>query len=432
MARIKFIVKGRNESSTIYVRMTESKREATAKTGFTINPSFWNAKTGEVRQVSHFHDRVNMTKNLTDLKNKLEAFYNEDKAKGKELSKEWLEFAILRFRNPEIVKDNESLVEAILDYQERLKIKSNIKTGKPISDTHRRGYTTTKDRFEKFEAHKGKRYNLTDIDLTFVEEFIKFEKTKLNLSTNSIYKDVKQIKTVCLDARDRGKAINIQVLSRKFNAPAESSPFVVINRDEIERLKDYKGTNYRENARDWLIIGCWVGARVNDLMQLTTKNILTHKSGNKFIRYTQSKTNKQVDVPLHRDVEEIIERLGGFPRPISDVKFNLWIKDVCRESGMTEKINGTRQNPKTHLKETGEFEKWELIRSHTCRRSFATNHYNELPNKLIMAVTGHATEKMLLKYIGETETDHLDEYFNLWETQKEERKNIVRMTKKIG
>ena len=58
------------------------------------------------------------------------------------------------------------------------------------------------------------------------------------------------------------------------------------------------------------------------------------------------------------------------------------------------------------------FEKYELIRSHTCRRSFATNHYDKLSNKIIMAVTGHATEKMLLNYIGEVENNHLDDFID--------------------
>ena len=89
-----------------------------------------------------------------------------------------------------------------------------------------------------------------------------------------------------------------------------------------------------------------------------------------------------------------------------------------------------RQNPKTHLKETGYFEKWELVRSHIMRRSFATNHYNKLPNKVIMAVTGHATEKMLLNYIGEVENDHIQDYMEFWTKQKQEEP--IKMNQKIG
>jgi integrase len=369
-----------------------------------------------------------MQTNLNKLRIDLESFYHADISKGKELNKDWLEFSIQRHRNPDLVKETDNIVDAVRSYQDDLKSKINPKTQRPISPTHIRNYNTTIMRLQKFESYKNRKFNLIDIDLTFLSDFTKYERNILNLSTNSIAKDVKQIKTVCVDARDRGKGVNIQVLSHKFNAPTESSPFVTINKYELQRIKEYRGTDYRENARDWLIIGCWTGARVGDLMGLNEKNILITPKGRKFIRYTQTKTNKQVDVALHPDIEEIIERRGGFPRPISDQKFNLWIKDVCRESGLTDKVVGTRQNPNTHLKETGEFEKWELVRSHTCRRSFATNHYNELPNKLIMAVTGHSTEKMLLKYIGETENNHIDDYFSLWE-KNEPKTKIVKLKK---
>jgi integrase len=253
------------------------------------------------------------------------------------------------------------------------------------------------------------------LDLTFHSEFVKFLRNHENLSQNSISKDIKQIKTVCTDARDKGYSINDQVLSRKFNAPLEPTLFVTISEDEIKAIKNFSGPNYLKNARDWLVIGCWTGCRVNDLMALNKKNIILNNKGQRFIRYTQSKTGKQVDLPIHPDVREIIERLGDFPRAISDVKFNKWIKDVCREAGLTQDIFGTKQDPNSHKKITGTFKKYELIRSHTCRRSFATNHYNKLPNKLIMAVTGHSTEKMLLNYIGETDTAHLDDFISIWE-----------------
>jgi integrase len=129
---------------------------------------------------------------------------------------------------------------------------------------------------------------------------------------------------------------------------------------------------------------------------------------------------------------EILERLGNFPRPISDQRFNEWMKIVCRESGLIQEVHGTRQNPTTHKKEMGTFQKWELIRSHTCRRSFATNHYNKLPNKLIMAVTGHATEKMLLNYIGETENTHLTDFLSVWNTSTVKDEKIIEMNIKHG
>ena len=49
-----------------------------------------------------------------------------------------------------------------------------------------------------------------------------------------------------------------------------------------------------------------------------------------------------------------------------------------------------------------------------------------------MAVTGHATEQMLLKYIGETEHEHIDDFLSVWENDKKGEKKIVEMNKKIN
>jgi len=51
--------------------------------------------------------------------------------------------------------------------------------------------------------------------------------------------------------------------------------------------------------------------------------------------------------------------------------------------------------------------KWELVTSHTARRSFATNLYKSgFPSISIMGITGHRTEKAFLKYIKVTPEEH--------------------------
>jgi integrase len=446
MATIKYILKTKNELSQIYIRLIDGRKtDLTVSTGYFINPEFWTVLEkdkkgsglgtgkGQIKQTSKNQEKQNLTNKLNGLQRKVEDCLNNDKGSGIEINKEWLESVIEKYKNPLLELKNDSFVQIVRDYQSEMKIKINPKSGKRIAPTTIRNFNTTIMRLEKFEVYKKKKLLISDIDLTFHSEFVKYERNVLTLSQNSISKDIKQIKTVCIDARDRGYSINEQVLSRKFNAPTESTLFVTITEDEIKRIKSFKGADYLQNARDWLIVGCWTGCRVADLMKLTNNNILITPKGQKFIRYTQSKTNKQVDIPIHSDVQEILERLGGFPRPISDQRFNEWIKEVCKHK--TVKINdlvhGTRQNPDTHLKEVGTFEKWQLIRSHTCRRSFATNHYNKLPNKLIMAVTGHATERMLLNYIGETENEHIDDFLSVWASDKQEQKKVIEMNKKV-
>jgi integrase len=422
MPTIKYFTKGKQEEVNIYINLIDGRDiQLKCPTGYSINPKFWSTAKGEPKQSAHNPEKLNLSDKLNEMKNFIYDKLKKDKSLN-EINSQWLKDAISHFKNPLLSAKNDFLIDALINYQNTLRTKINKRTGRLTSGDTLRNFNTTISRIKKFEEYKTKnknnpfRFNISDIDLSFHDTYVKFAIEQLKLSTNSYGKDLRQIKTVCLDARDRGLTINRQIESRKFNAPSEPTTFVTITESEIQLIKGFTGADYLENARDWLIIGCWTGCRVGDLMSLNNDNILSTTTGQKFIRYTQSKTGKIVDLPIHPDVKEIIDRLNGFPRPISDQRFNDWIKKVCREVGITQIVQGTRQNPNTHKKEVGTFEKWQLIRSHTCRRSFATNHYNKLPNKLIMAVTGHATERMLLNYLGETENTHLMDFLNVWNT----------------
>ena len=427
MATFKYFIKGKGEFANIYFRLLDGRNtDIKILTTYLIKPEYWNTSKGIVKQDSLFSEKIKFQKELDDLKTYITTSFNEAKPKGVEINKQWLENVRDEKLNPR--KNTDLLISSLENYRDSLKSKVNNKTKRATSTGTLRNYNTTISRLKKFESHTNKEYVLTDVDLTFHSKYLKFAINNLGLSNNSIQSDFKKIKTVCLDARDRGQDINKQVESRKFGLSSEKTSFVTISEDELKRIKLFKGSNHLENARDWLIIGCWTGCRVDDLMRLSNDNIHINTKGQRFIRYTQSKTNKQVDLAIHPDVQEILDRLNGFPRPISDQKFNDYIKKVCKDEkvGMSFLIQGTRQNPKTHKRETGMFEKWQLIRSHTCRRSFATNHYNKISNKLIMKVTGHSTEAMLLNYIGETDNDHLEDFIGLYNTTPTENNTKVK------
>ena len=52
-------------------------------------------------------------------------------------------------------------------------------------------------------------------------------------------------------------------------------------------------------------------------------------------------------------------------------------------------------------------EKFELITTHTARRSFATNAYlMDVPSISIMKITGHKTESSFMKYIRISQEDN--------------------------
>ena len=116
---------------------------------------------------------------------------------------------------------------------------------------------------------------------------------------------------------------------------------------------------------------------------------------------------------------------GDFPRKISDVNYNKYIKKVCKDSGITEIIKGAKicalvikrdgKKQKIHRKKFGKYPKYELISSHVGRRSFASNHYGKLDTLTLMKITGHKTEKQFLYYIKITPSEYAVKRKQYWE-----------------
>jgi integrase len=113
---------------------------------------------------------------------------------------------------------------------------------------------------------------------------------------------------------------------------------------------------------------------------------------------------------------------------------NDYIKIVCEKVGINEDVEGSKTTEikkKVWRKIKGIYKKHELVSTHICRRSFATNHYGKLPTPVIMAVTGHTTEKMFLNYIGKTAKDNAETLSKFWQHQefKQEQKPKLEIIK---
>jgi hypothetical protein len=113
-------------------------------------------------------------------------------------------------------------------------------------------------------------------------------------------------------------------------------------------------------------------------------------------------------------------------------KFNEYIKDVCKLAGINTLITGRVKETPRGATVIKELPKYELITSHVCRRSFATNFYGQIPTPVLINITAHATEKMFLSYIGKTTYDNafqMVEYFSkLAPKVKPQKMEVIRNT----
>lgn len=411
MSTIKFFIKSNKELSQIYVRVRDGREtDLSTKTGLVIDYENWSHKRGEVKRISTFSEKRNLQNRL----DKLEHILNEEIHKAKindfELNKVWLNNCIEIFHG-KVKNDSTEFIRLInnhvLGLQNRLK---------KVESQTTKGFGTTILHLTKYQNHIRKVIHISDITNQFLDLLVIFLKDVERYSPSTINKDVSRIIQVCKSARLNGLEVNESIFFKKYNLTKSKRSFATLSETELAKIKQFTGPDFLENVRDWLIIGCWTGCRIGDLMTLNRENIITKPDGKKVIRYTQSKTKKVVELLIHKDVESIIQRLNGFPRPIRDTNFNLYIKDLCFRVGINDEMKGEKMNPKTKRKEIGTFPKYELITSHICRRSFATNHYTLLSNKMIMRVTGHSTERQFLEYIGEIDDNHLEAFENLYNT----------------
>jgi integrase len=175
----------------------------------------------------------------------------------------------------------------------------------------------------------------------------------------------------------------------------EDSQAIYITEEEIEKIFKLKiKTKAREIVRDRFIANYCLGMRYGDFCKLTSANI----KGNVVVRKTE-KTGVIVEVPIHRLLKSILEKYGGFPLyDKSTQAHNKMVKTVCRQAGLTDKV--LIERTKGHKVIRKSVKRYEMVSSHTARRSFATNAYLAgIPIARIMLVTGHKTEAAFFRYI---------------------------------
>lgn len=277
-----------------------------------------------------------------------------------------------------------------------------LNKGKERARNTIKSYKTIKKHLELFEKKTGYEVRFETINLSFYFAYVKFLTDKLKLAKNSIGRDIKDIKTFMRMAVDMELTENMQFEKRNFSVLREETPAVYLKETELVDLYQYDltGNQKLEQVRDLFVFGSFVGLRFSDFSDVRPENIQKIDK-DFFLRIKTKKMGNRVTIPCNPIVQDIFKKYdhmpNKLPRAISNQKFNDYIKEVCKLAGFTEK---------GRLDSNHGLELWECISSHTARRSFATNLYNEgFPVLDIMKITGHKTEKSFLKYIKFSDED---------------------------
>lgn len=412
MATVQFRLRSKaNKNVSIKVRLLNGKNlDLELNTGFTINPKDWSKETDRPKQ--------NNTENKLIFNNlkKLESFIfenlNKDLGTGTLIDNYWLQNQINDCFN-RVEKIDTGLItnhiQFIIDNANTRKIKGRSKLG--ISQSRVKGYKTFKKVFEEFQTVTKKQYHFLDINKTLIDRFTNWLINTKNYSVNYSGKQLDNLKTVCLDAQKNDIHANTYIEKIEgFSESKEDRFIVTLSFEELEQIRTTEIQNHAlHNARNWILLGCEIGQRGGDLLDITKNDFRYNTNGNIYLDITQKKTGKSVTIPIvNPTIIDLIK--NDFPHKISTQKLNEYIKKVCQIAKIDEVVEGKRLNPKakkenpeTIRKVLGFYPKHELITTHSFRRSFATNYYKKMPTPILIAITGHSKESLFLQYINASE-----------------------------
>lgn len=186
------------------------------------------------------------------------------------------------------------------------------------------------------------------------------------------------------------------------------TPPVVLNQREIEAIRslDLHFSPKLERVRDLLVAQVFSGLRFSDLIRLRKDHI---QKGHVVIR--MQKTNLTVRIPIFPPLRGILDKYTDHEThelslpALSNQKFNEYIKELCQFVPALRK-NISIESKKREKTIATSVPKWELITSHSSRRSFCTLCLDlGYSAKDTMQWSGHRTMAAFSRYIGLSDLD---------------------------
>ena len=409
---IKFLLKeaSADKSTLIQLYFRYANTRFVTSTGQSVEPYQWDsvrqraltdAKLIKSRQTRETNETINaqLERYRSALLKVLHSLQLADIPLSNEIIRQHLDKALERKRKA-LATENSPL--ALLAYLDQFII--DAKSGKRLTNKSRRyapltikGLGRIHNLLERFHQDTGLRINYDDFTIERYRQF-KSWMTHKGYALNYVGTAVKDLKFFLRLSHTEGQHANTIFLHRDFRRTVEEVDSVYLSNEELQHLYQFDLTdNSRlDRIRDLFLIGCYTGLRFGDFSELRPENV-THNG--QILTRTTSKTGERVSIPLNPNALALLKKHEGTPpRTITNQRMNDYLKELCQLAGFTERVEVGRTQG--GFRQMRSMPKWELVTTHTARRSFATNAFLAgVPTLSIMKITGHKSEVVFLRYI---------------------------------
>ena len=289
-------------------------------------------------------------------------------------------------------------------------------------------YGWTKSTIQKFTTLKNQLYDFNprlEID-SFTEEvlseFMTYLKDKRQLVNVSREKQLKLLRWFLKWAAKKDYHGNMGYDTFRPKFKKAKKQVVFLSEKEITKLSSYKIPShkiYLDRVRDVFLFCCYTGLRYSDVSELRRSDIKPNH-----LEITTVKTNDFLTINHNRASLAILKKYEGIRFSgdrvlpvVSNQKMNEYLKELCELAKIDDLVRETHYYGSERVDRL--VPKYELISSHTGRRSFISNAIaNGVPAEVVMKWTGHSDYKAMAPYIEIAENskkEAMSKLSKIWE-----------------
>lgn len=404
--------------------MIQGKRLLTT-TGYSIAPDFWNSEAQKVLLSAEGKSVVNFkgikAKVINAYLKRIDSFFSD--LENELLNNDGDIGDIKKIFSTEFGKsgrhlDNDEEQKEFFDYFDEFTAEMG-KQNDWTAATH-----------EKFHALKNHIKDFSD-EVTFesfdekgLVDFVEFLRNKLDMKNSTIGKQLGFLKWFLKWANAKG--YNQETAYRSFSPKLKATEKAVVFLDWDElmkvykyefpevgttlKLKDINGKEYEkrvnlekstlERVRDVFCFCCFTSLRYSDVANLKRANVFPDH-----IKITTIKTADALKIELNKYAAAILKKYEdrAFPYEkvlpvVSNQRMNEYLKEMAEIIGFNDPVTVTYYKGNQRIDEV--YPKWQMIGTHTGRRTFICNALMlGIAPQIVMKWTGHSDYKAMKPYI---------------------------------
>lgn len=271
-----------------------------------------------------------------------------------------------------------------------------------------------------FSKAQKRTFFVSDINNEWYYDFLHFLYQDRNYSDNTAGSFIAKLKCVLhwakkekmIDSADTDIAISSMTTIKR------ETDKVALTFDELSLLEkaDFSYDPRLDKVRDLFLIGCYSGQRFSDYSVFDKSD---YQDGMIVKIAEKTEITSYIPVDANPPLRLLLEKYDWNLPKISNQKFNKYIKEVAEKAGITTPVKRTVFQGASHREEI--LPKYQLIGSHTARRTFITlSLQSSLDQKSIMKIAGIVNPETLFGY-NRVVADHLKEQMEKFNTLRQSR-----------